>query len=138
MSLRTKGLLLCNTPLMYAAKGNHPHTCQELLSHGADFTFVNLNDDTAHVIAIDNNTHLSSCFVFSVWIFLDIMVRYRSCSVMRCEDKFSSRHRFSDAANNLNLFSKVGVNEANKYSYKNKSLDKPSSTLTTGNVGVNI
>ncbi|KAJ8973848.1 hypothetical protein NQ317_016403 [Molorchus minor] len=58
---------------------------------------------------------------------IKIMVRYRSCSVMRCEDKFSSRHRFSDAANNLNLFQKWVLMK-----------NKPSSTLTTGNVGVNI
>ncbi|KAJ8980474.1 hypothetical protein NQ317_013227 [Molorchus minor] len=67
-----------------------------------------------------------------------IMVRYRSCSVMRCEDKFSSRHRFSDAANNLNLFQKVGVNEALINIPTEQIFHKPSSTLTTGNVGVNI
>lgn len=51
---------MCNTALMYAARGNHPHTCQELLSHGADFSFVNLNDDTAHVIAVDNSSTLGA------------------------------------------------------------------------------
>ncbi|KAJ8979996.1 hypothetical protein NQ317_016659 [Molorchus minor] len=35
-----------------------------------------------------------------------LMVRYRSCSVMGCEDKFSSRHRFPNPANNLDLFQK--------------------------------
>lgn len=53
---------MCNTALMYAARGNHPHTCQELLSHGADFSFVNLNDDTAHVIAVDNSSTLGKQF----------------------------------------------------------------------------
>ncbi|KAJ8977948.1 hypothetical protein NQ317_008139 [Molorchus minor] len=67
-----------------------------------------------------------------------VMVRYRSCSVMRCEDKFSSRHRFSDAANNLNLFQKVGVNEALINIPTEQIFHKPSSTSTTGNVGVNI
>ncbi|KAJ8966767.1 hypothetical protein NQ317_016979 [Molorchus minor] len=38
--------------------------------------------------------------LITLYLPLKIMVRYRSCSVMRCEDKFSSRHRFSDAANN--------------------------------------
>ncbi|KAJ8976008.1 hypothetical protein NQ317_003823, partial [Molorchus minor] len=47
------------------------------------------------------------CFLVTLYLPLKVvMVRYRSCSVMRCEDKFSSRHRFSDAANNLNLFQK--------------------------------
>lgn len=45
---------------MYAARGNHPHTCQELLLHGADFAVVNFNDDTAHVIAIENNSNLGN------------------------------------------------------------------------------
>ncbi|KAJ8980568.1 hypothetical protein NQ317_018695 [Molorchus minor] len=67
-----------------------------------------------------------------------VMVRYRSCSVMRCEDKFSSRHRFSDAANNLEPFPKVGVNEALINIPTEQIFHKPSSTLTTGNVGVNI
>ncbi|XP_064211478.1 ankyrin repeat family A protein 2 isoform X1 [Tribolium castaneum] len=49
---------LCNTPLMYAARGNHPHSCQELLLHGADFRLHNLNGDTAHVIAVENNSTL--------------------------------------------------------------------------------
>lgn len=49
---------LCNTPLMYAARNNHPHSCQELLLHGADFRLHNLNGDTAHVIAVENNSTL--------------------------------------------------------------------------------
>lgn len=39
---------------MYAAKGNHPHTCHELLVRGANFSLVNLNDDTALTIAVEN------------------------------------------------------------------------------------
>lgn len=49
---------MCNTALMYAAKGNHPHTCHELLARGADFSPVNLNDDTALTIAIENGSTL--------------------------------------------------------------------------------
>lgn len=45
---------------MYAARGNHPHSCQELLLHGADFRLTNLNGDTAHVIAVDNNSTLGN------------------------------------------------------------------------------
>ncbi|XP_023022439.1 uncharacterized protein isoform X2 [Leptinotarsa decemlineata] len=54
---------MCNTALMYAAKGNHPHTCQELLQHGAKFALVNLNDDTAHKVAIDNNSTLAQTVI---------------------------------------------------------------------------
>nr|CAH7746244.1 unnamed protein product [Callosobruchus chinensis] len=54
---------MCNTALMYAAKGNHPHTCQELLLNGADCSLVNLNDDTAHTIAIDNNSILAKTVI---------------------------------------------------------------------------
>ncbi|XP_044263447.1 ankyrin repeat family A protein 2 isoform X2 [Tribolium madens] len=56
-------LLLCNTPLMYAARGNHPHSCQELLLHGADFKLHNLNGDTAHVIAVENNSTLAQAVI---------------------------------------------------------------------------
>lgn len=45
---------------MYAAKGNYPHTCQELLLHGADFSLMNLNDDTAYSIAVDYNSILGT------------------------------------------------------------------------------
>lgn len=41
---------------MYAAKGNHPHTCQELLGQSANFALVNLDDDTALSIAVDSNS----------------------------------------------------------------------------------
>ncbi|KAG5888807.1 hypothetical protein JTB14_032720 [Gonioctena quinquepunctata] len=54
---------MCNTALMYAAKGNHPHTCQELLLHGAEFSLMNLNDDTAHKIAVDNNSALAKTVI---------------------------------------------------------------------------
>lgn len=49
---------MCNTALMYAAKENHPHTCQELLMNGANYSLVNLNDENAHSIAVDNNSTL--------------------------------------------------------------------------------
>lgn len=43
---------------MYAAKGNHPHCCNELLLRDADVTLVNLNDDTAFNLAVDNHSNL--------------------------------------------------------------------------------
>ncbi|KAJ8982480.1 hypothetical protein NQ317_019263 [Molorchus minor] len=79
------------------------------------------------------------CFLVTLYLPLKVvMVRYRSCSVMRCEDKFSSRHRFSDAANNLNLFQKWVLMKALINIPAEQIFHKPSSTLTTGNVGVNI
>ncbi|CAG9821352.1 unnamed protein product [Phaedon cochleariae] len=54
---------MCNTSLMYAARGNHPHTCQELLSHGADYSLSNLNDDSAHQLAIENNSTLAQAVI---------------------------------------------------------------------------
>lgn len=47
---------------MYAARGNHPHSCQELLINGADVRMHNLNDDTAHNIAVENNSILGIIF----------------------------------------------------------------------------
>lgn len=47
---------------MFAARGNHPHSCQELLIHGADVRMHNLNDDTAHTIAAENNSILGKSF----------------------------------------------------------------------------
>ncbi|KAJ3655344.1 hypothetical protein Zmor_014478 [Zophobas morio] len=55
--------LLCNTPLMYAARGNHPHSCQELLLHGGDFKLHNLNGDTAHTVAVENNSTLAQAVI---------------------------------------------------------------------------
>lgn len=43
---------------MFAAKGNHPHCCNELLLRNADVTMTNLNDDTAYSLAVDNNSNL--------------------------------------------------------------------------------
>lgn len=47
-----------NTALMYAAYGNHPHCCNELLLRGADVTATNMFDDTAFSLACDNNSNL--------------------------------------------------------------------------------
>lgn len=43
---------------MYAAYGNHPHCCNELLLRGADVTATNMFDDTAFSLACDNNSNL--------------------------------------------------------------------------------
>lgn len=47
---------------MYAARGNHPHCCNELLLRDADVTMVNLNDDTAYNLAVDCNSTLGKTF----------------------------------------------------------------------------
>ncbi|CAG9862038.1 unnamed protein product [Phyllotreta striolata] len=62
---------MCNSSLMYAAKGNHPHTCQELLLNGADFSVVNLNDENALTIAVDNNSILAQ-IVLEKFIILQL------------------------------------------------------------------
>lgn len=45
---------------MYAARGNHPHCCNELLLRDADVTMVNLNDDTAFNLSVDCNSTLGN------------------------------------------------------------------------------
>lgn len=43
---------------MYAASGNHPHCCYELLSNGADFTVSNYDNKTAYDLAVENGSSL--------------------------------------------------------------------------------
>lgn len=53
-----------NTPLMYAAAGNHPHTCNELLSKDpADLTAQNEHGDTAYSLAIEMGANLSQAVI---------------------------------------------------------------------------
>ena len=44
---------------MYAAAGNHPHTCNEILTCNPNLTVTNENGDTAYNLAIKNNSHLA-------------------------------------------------------------------------------
>uniref|UniRef100_A0A1B0CMP8 Uncharacterized protein n=1 Tax=Lutzomyia longipalpis TaxID=7200 RepID=A0A1B0CMP8_LUTLO len=48
-----------NTALMYAAGGNHPHTCNELIAFHPDLTESNENGDTAYSLAIRNKASLA-------------------------------------------------------------------------------
>uniref|UniRef100_A0A182JF29 Uncharacterized protein n=1 Tax=Anopheles atroparvus TaxID=41427 RepID=A0A182JF29_ANOAO len=48
-----------NTALMYAAAGNHPHTCNELLNGEASFTDTNEDGESAYSLAVKNNAHLA-------------------------------------------------------------------------------
>lgn len=52
-----------NTALMYAAYGNHPHCCNELLLRGADLTISNMYDETAYSLACDNNSNLAQAVI---------------------------------------------------------------------------
>lgn len=79
---------MCNTPLMYAARGNHPHSCQELLLHGADFRLHNLNGDTAHVIAVENHSTLGTVSNSFISSFSSLAIFFSSS----CDYKF---HHFS-------------------------------------------
>lgn len=49
---------MLNTPLHYAAKGNHPHSCNELLLGGVNLGVSNINDETAFTIALRSNCNL--------------------------------------------------------------------------------
>lgn len=44
---------------MYAAAGNHPHTCNELLTLNLDLTESNEMGDTAYSLAVQNNSTLA-------------------------------------------------------------------------------
>lgn len=63
---------------MYAAKGNHAHTCQELLLNGANFKLENLNGDTAHVIAVENDSALGN--FIDIYSYFDYKFYFYSSS----------------------------------------------------------
>lgn len=44
---------------MYAASGNYPHTCNELLTFQPNIFLANENNETAYSLTIKNNAHLS-------------------------------------------------------------------------------
>lgn len=48
-----------NTALMYAAAGNYPHTCNELLSFNPNIFRTNESEETAYSLALKNNANLS-------------------------------------------------------------------------------
>lgn len=52
-----------NSPLMYAAALNHPHTCNELLMKSCDITLENEHGDTAYSLAVENNATLSQAIL---------------------------------------------------------------------------
>ena len=45
-----------NTPLIYAAHGDHPHVCYELLCKGADVTHRNAHELSALQVAISKKS----------------------------------------------------------------------------------
>lgn len=48
-----------NTALMYAAAGNHPHTCNEILSRDPDLTATNENGESAYSIVVEYGSTLA-------------------------------------------------------------------------------
>lgn len=48
---------------MYAAAGNHPHTCHELLHYKPNIFLENENDDTAYSLAVQNNSSLAQSVI---------------------------------------------------------------------------
>ncbi|XP_017095711.2 DNA-binding protein RFXANK [Drosophila bipectinata] len=55
--------IMGNTALMYAAAGNHPHTCNELLARDLDLSASNENGDTAYSLAVQNGAHLAQALL---------------------------------------------------------------------------
>lgn len=49
---------LGNDALIYAAAGNHPHTCNELLAYRPDVTHSNEDGETAFTMAVRNSSSL--------------------------------------------------------------------------------
>ncbi|XP_017120896.1 DNA-binding protein RFXANK [Drosophila elegans] len=52
-----------NTALMYAAAGNHPHTCNELLARDLDLSATNEDGDTAYSLAVEHGAHLAQALL---------------------------------------------------------------------------
>lgn len=48
---------------MFAAAGNHPHTCHELLNYKSNMFQTNEFDDTAYSLAIENNASLAQAVI---------------------------------------------------------------------------
>ncbi|KAH8393157.1 DNA-binding protein RFXANK [Drosophila serrata] len=52
-----------NTALMYAAAGNHPHTCNELLARDLDLSASNENGETAYSLAVEHGAQLAQALL---------------------------------------------------------------------------
>lgn len=52
-----------NTALMYAAAGNHPHTCNELLARDLDLSATNENGETAYSLAVEHGAQLAQALL---------------------------------------------------------------------------
>ncbi|XP_016979076.2 DNA-binding protein RFXANK [Drosophila rhopaloa] len=52
-----------NTALMYAAAGNHPHTCNELLARDLDLSATNEDGETAYSLAVEHGAHLAQALL---------------------------------------------------------------------------
>lgn len=48
---------------MFAASGNHPHTCHELLNYKPNIFQTNENDETAYSLAVQNNAGLAQSVI---------------------------------------------------------------------------
>lgn len=82
---------------MYAARGNHPHCCNELLLRDADVTMTNLNDDTAFSLAVNNKSLLGNV--------LDIdRFKHSDHNVLFCSSS-SHRELFIDSVGLMTFFS---------------------------------
>lgn len=48
---------------MFAAAGNHPHTCHELLNYKPNIFQTNEYDETAYSLAVQNNASLAQAVI---------------------------------------------------------------------------
>ena len=48
---------------MFAAMGNHPHSVNELITHGANITLTNINGQSALALAVRSRATLSQTVI---------------------------------------------------------------------------
>lgn len=48
---------------MFAAAGNHPHSCNELLAYKPNIFHLNENEDSAYGLAVRNNSNLAQAIL---------------------------------------------------------------------------
>lgn len=55
---------------MYAAAGNYPHTCNELLTFNPDIFQRNESDETAYSLAVKNSSNLAQAVLENYMVSL--------------------------------------------------------------------
>lgn len=55
---------------MYAAAGNYPHTCNEILGYNPDIFQTNEMEETAYSLAVKNNSNLAQAVLENYMVSL--------------------------------------------------------------------